>query len=271
MKRSYILLLLLISTLIYSQKYELKTGNNTGIDDRFYMGFGTSVSTFLGGEFGKTFALRLNYSPDYYNDNYYSYDHYSYDNNDSYLMYSPIQLDVNLGYFIGNKAAVELESSFIWHMRGRPDPDLVTGTEFDMDYIDKNDNSRLFAIPLLLNVKFYPMGRLNSPFYIKGGAGFQYVSESSERIREFYAYNEYYYHYYSSSYILERYQRSAFLPGFKVGAGVSYSFFNNINAFSEIEYSYFSNSGTKGTTPLALDKARYTGMLAFNTKVYFSF
>ncbi len=261
----HLILLVLIAGISFSQNYKKESSGE------FYMGFGTSVSTFLGGEFGKAYSIRLNYTPDYY-DNYGNFSYYErekYDN--SQIMYSPIQLDANLGYFISNKTAIELESSFIWHLRGRPDPDFVTGTEGDMDYIDKNDNSTLFAVPLLINLKFYPIGRIKSPFYIKAGVGFQFVKESTERVREFYTYDEYYYNYYSSSYTLARYEKTAVLPGFKIGAGLSYSVFNELNAFTEIEYSYFKNTSVKGNTPLALDKARYTGLLALNTKIYFSF
>jgi len=240
------------------------------------MGFGTSVSSFLGGEFGKVYALRLNYSPDYY-DSYNSYNYSSYDGYDSYFMYSPIQLDVNAGYMLNEKLSVEMESSFIWHLRGRPEPEFVTGIEDGSDYIDKYDNSTLFAIPLVVNAKFYPAGRKETPFYIKAGAGFQYVSESSERVREYYTFTEYdpldeyrYYHY-SANTVLASYSKKSWLPGFKIGAGLSYTLLEDINAFTEIEYSYFKNSPSGGSSPLALNKARYTGLLALNTKIYFSF
>ena len=236
----------------------------------FYMGFGTSVSSFLGGEFGKVYALRLNYSPDYY-DSYNSYNYNSYDGYDSYFMYSPIQLDVNAGYMVNDKLGIEMESSFIWHLRGRPDPQFETGTESGNDYIDKYDNSTLFAVPLVVNAKFYPAGRKQTPFYIKAGVGFQYVSEYSERVREYYSFDEYYYNYYSGTAVLGTYSRKSWLPGFKIGAGLSYTLLEDLNAFTEIEYSYFKNSPKGGESPLALNKARYTGLLALNTKIYFSF
>ena len=236
------------------------------------MGFGTSVSTFLGGEFGKVYALRINYTPDYY-DNYGSYNSYNYNsyNNDSYFMYSPIQLDVNAGYFLGEKLALELESSFIWHLRGKPDPDFVTGYDGDTYYTEKNDNSTLFAIPFVMNAKFYPMGRINAPFYVKAGAGFQYVNESSERVKEYYLYDKYNYNNYNGREVIGSYNKKALLPGFKIGAGISYTVMENLNAFTEIEYSYFKNISASGSSPLALDRARYTGLLALNTKIYFRF
>ncbi len=240
------------------------------INGKFYMGFGTSVSSFLGGEFGKVYALRLNYSPDYY-DSYNSYNYNSYDGYDSYFMYSPIQLDVNAGYMVNDKLGIEIESSFIWHLRGRPDPQFETGTESGNDYIDKYDNSTLFTVPLVVNAKFYPAGRKQTPFYIKAGAGFQYVSEYSERVREYYSFDEYYYNYYSGTAVLGTYSRKSWLPGFKIGAGLSYTLLEDLNAFTEIEYSYFKNSPKGGESPLALNKARYTGLLALNTKIYFSF
>ncbi len=243
---------------------------NTG---RFYMGFGTSVSSFLGGEFGKVYSIRLNYSPDYYDSygNYNSYENDIYGNDDSYLMYSPIQLDVNAGTFVSEKLAIELESSFIWHLRGKPDPEMNSGYIGNEYFIEKNDNSVLFAIPLLVNFKFFPTGRVNSPFYVKAGGGFQYVSESSERVRDYYAEDYYYYNQFLGSEIMASYSKKTWMPGFKVGAGVSYSVFQDMNAFTEIEYSYFKNTSSKGNTPLALDIARYTGLLALNTKIYFSF
>ena len=266
-----ITLALILCSVSSSSQYSHNTTNG-----KFYMGFGTSVSSFLGGEFGKVYALRLNYSPDYY-DSYNSYNYSSYDGYDSYFMYSPIQLDVNAGYMLNEKLSVEMESSFIWHLRGRPEPEFVTGTEDGSDYIDKYDNSTLFAIPLVVNAKFYPAGRKETPFYIKAGAGFQYVSESSERVREYYTFTEYdpldeyrYYHY-SAATVLASYSKKLWLPGFKVGAGVSYNLLEDLSAFTEIEYSYFKNSPSGGSSPLALNKARYTGLLALNTKIYFSF
>ena len=268
--KNYIIVLFAVLAFQFSTMAQYKTSVNTG---KFYMGFGTSVSTFLGGEFGKVYSIRLNYSPDYYDDygNYNSYGYNSYSNNDSYLMYSPIQLDVNAGAYVTEKLAVELESSFIWHLRGKPDPELNSGYIGNDYFTEKNDNSTLFAIPLLMNMKFFPSGRVNSPFYIKAGGGFQYVSESSERIREYYTDDGYYYNQYNGREIIASYSKKTWLPGFKFGAGVSYSVFQDMSAFTEIEYSYFKNTSTKGNTPLALDKARYTGLLALNTKIYFSF
>lgn len=260
-----ITLALILCSVRSSSQYSHNTTNG-----KFYMGFGTSVSSFLGGEFGKVYALRLNYSPDYY-DSYNSYNYSSYDGYDSYFMYSPIQLDVNAGYMLNEKLSVEMESSFIWHLRGRPEPEFVTGTEDGSDYIDKYDNSTLFAIPLVVNAKFYPAGRKQTPFYIKAGGGFQYVSESSERVREYYSFDEYYYNYYSGTSVLAEYSKKSWLPGFKIGAGLSYTLLEDLNAFTEIEYSYFKNSPSGGSSPLALNKARYTGLLALNTKIYFSF
>jgi opacity protein-like surface antigen len=268
--KNYIIVLFAVLAIQFTTMAQYKTSVNTG---KFYMGFGTSVSSFLGGEFGKVYSIRLNYSPDYYDDygSYNSYGYNSYSNNDSYLMYSPIQLDVNAGAYVTEKLAVELESSFIWHLRGKPDPELNSGYIGNDYFTEKNDNSTLFAIPLLMNVKFFPGGRVNSPFYIKAGGGFQYVSESTERIREYYTDDGYYYNQYNGSEIIASYSKKTWLPGFKFGAGVSYSVFQDMSAFTEIEYSYFKNTSTKGNTPLALDKARYTGLLALNTKIYFSF
>jgi opacity protein-like surface antigen len=71
--------------------------------------------------------------------------------------------------------------------------------------------------------------------------------------------------------VLGTYSRKSWLPGFKIGAGLSYTLLEDLNAFTEIEYSYFRNSPKGGESPLALNKARYTGLLALNTKIYFSF
>lgn len=255
---------------ILCSSYSFSQDAHNKVNGKFYMGFGTSVSSFLGGEFGKVYALRLNYSPDYY-DSYSSFNYNSYDGYDSYFMYSPIQLDVNAGYMVNEKLSLEMESSFIWHLRGRPDPEFATGSDNGNDYIDKYDNSTLFALPLVVNAKFYPAGRNQTPFYIKAGAGFQYVSESSERVREYYSFDEYYYNYYSGQSVLASYSRKTWLPGFKIGAGISYTLLEDLNAFTEIEYSYFKNSPKGGDSPLALNKAHYTGLLALNTKIYFNF
>ena len=262
-------IIIILAFVMFSFTSFSQTAQNR-INGNFYIGFGTSVSSFLGGEFGKVYALRLNYSPDYY-DSYNSYNYNSYNGYDSYFMYSPIQLDVNAGYMVNDKLGIELESSFIWHLRGKPDPQFETGTESGNDFIDKYDNSTLFAVPLVVNAKFYPAGRKQTPFYIKAGAGFQYVSEYSERVREYYSFDEYYYNYYSGTAVLGTYSRKSWLPGFKIGAGLSYTLLEDLNAFTEIEYSYFRNSPKGGESPLALNKARYTGLLALNTKIYFSF
>ena len=269
MKKNILVIFIVFTSIISTFGQNKPIVNNA----KYYIGFGTSVSSFLGGEFGKVYSLRLNYSPDYYdnygnyNNNYYS----SYNDNSSYLMYSPIQVDVNAGTYISDKIAVELESSFIWHLRGKPDPDFVTGSIGNDYYIEKNDNSTLFAIPLVVNAKFYPMGRINAPFYIKAGAGFQYVSESTERVKEYYIYTTYDgYNNYNGSEVIASYNKKSWLPGFKIGAGLSYTVMSDLSAFTEIEYSYFKNTSRNGNTPLALDKARYTGLIALNTKIYFS-
>lgn len=159
MKNIFLLYLILFSAYLftpqnaYSQYYK---------ENDFYIGIGTSLSSYVGGDFGSTFAMRYwnNYNDDpyYYNNNYYNR-HSSYYNYNSGML-SPLQVDLALGTNISNYFSFQIESSFIWHLNGRADPKYETGTFNDnTDYIDRYDNSTLFSIPIIASLKVYPFGR----------------------------------------------------------------------------------------------------------------
>lgn len=234
----------------------------------FFISLGTSLSSFAGGDFGGRFAIRYSRHRDrdnYYNSSYYS----SYD--DSYRL-NPLQFDISTGYILSNYVSFELESSFLWHTHGRPDPVYETGTVHNEDYIERYDNSHLFAIPVILSVKVFPLSASKIPFYLSAGAGAQYTRESIERIREYYDYNYHYgyYGYYSYEYPIAEYTSDMWMKAVRLGAGFSYNFWSNLSGVFEVRYTGLFLSGTRNS-PLAMHTTPYTGNIAISTKVYFRF
>jgi hypothetical protein len=239
-----------------------------------YFGFGTSVSSFAGGDFGSNFAMRYSNSR-YYDNNYYnSYNDYNYYNDcydDSYNL-SPLQVDVSAGYAVSEKLSFEIESSFIWHFNGRHLPEFTTGTQGGDDYIDKYDNSSLYAVPIFATVKYYPFDRYKSPIFLSAGYGWQYTKEYVERVREYYDFSSNYgYYNYSYNFPIAQYESARWLQGFKVAAGISYGISEYLSGEVELRFSTFFPNERKDNSPLTMFKTPNITNIALGTKVYFLF
>jgi len=240
-------------------------------ENDFYIGIGTSLSSYIGGDFGSTFAIRYwnNYNNDYY-DNYYDR-HYHYND---YIdgMLSPLQIDIALGTNVSKNIAFQLGSSFIWHLNGRIDPQYETGTLSNkLDYIDRYDNSTLLAIPIIASVKVYPFGRNIASFYISGGYGIQYTKESVDRIREVYDYS--YSGYYGNStlydYTLANYWDARWFHGFKTAMGLTYQLNEKVSGEVELRFTNFYPSERINNSPLTMYRTPNLGNIALSTKIYF--
>jgi opacity protein-like surface antigen len=262
---SFIFLLSFITTQIsYSQLDEEK-------DSKYYIGIGTSLSTFVGGDFGKIFAIRYTTDSDN-NDNGYYYNKSSeyYDNSSNSL--NPLQFDLVAGVNITRDFAFELETSFIWHSNGKVNPDYSFGSEGDFNYIDRYDNSTLFALPVMASLKVYPLGRDNVSFYLKGGYGIQYTQESLEKIREFYTTYNYGYYFRTETYEfpIAEYSANRLLHGFKAAAGFSYNLFGTLAGDIELRYTnFFINENKAG--PLSMSTTPVIGNIALGTIVYLNY
>ncbi len=241
-------------------------------DETIYFGAGTSVASYVGGYFGQAYLLRAFTTYDYYYDYYDDYSglyYYGDYYNNYYTLWSPLVLDLSAGYKINDFTSFEVSSSLVWHYNGRVDPQFETGNLGRIDYLDRNDPSSLFAIPVSLMLKLHSGPGLDG-VYIKGGPAFQYVSESYDRVREFYDF-DYYGSYTYSIAFLKHFEKKKWMPGFTVGMGLGYSMGFGSSAYTELEYSYFNNPGRNNSTALALDRAPESQLISFKTKVYFSF
>ncbi len=240
-------------------------------DTKYYIGIGTSLSTFVGGDFGKTFSLRYsNDTYDYDNGYYYNKSTKYYDNNSNSL--NPLQFDLVAGYKITNDIAIELESSLIWHTNGDINPAYSFGSEGDINYIDRFDNSKLFALPIIASLKVYPLGRSNSSIYLKGGYGIQYTQESLEKVREFYTTvnNGYYFYTETFEFPIAEYSANRLLHGFKTAVGFSYDLFGTLTGDIELRYSNFFTNEDKAA-PLAMFTTPVIRNIALGTVVYLSY
>ena len=256
-------LLVFIGNSGYSQRYDIDYGYSDY--PKFYLGLGTNLQSYIGGEFGSTYALR--YEDNYYYDDYY-YDHYYYDDYYDYNegMLGPVGVDIYAGVQLNSYLSIELESSFIWHSVGRPDKKYETGYQGEEYYVDYNDESQLYANPIFLGFKFYPASRERLPFFISAGFGLQYMQESMDRVREYYDY-EYHYYYNNPTYLIASYESANWMTGFKVGGGFSYNFFNLCTAEAELRYTSFYPE-QKPYSPLLMNRVTQIGNLAFLMKLY---
>lgn len=243
-------------------------------ESMFYVGIGTSISSYIGSDFGKTFALRYapsgNYDNDYYSGYYYRphrYDDY-YGSRETFF---PLQVDMAVGMNISKILSVQIESSILWHLNGRVDRNYQTGTEGDYDYIDFNDNSSLISVPIMASVKLYPFGRKRSSFYLTGGYGVQYMQEGIDRIRSYYNYNSYGSTYYSDlyEYPLAEIRGREWTHGFKVGMGVNFNFLRSVSGDIELKATNFFCPYRDNTSSLSMYRSPNITNISLGTKVYF--
>jgi len=231
----------------------------------YYVGFGSSIASYIGGYFGQAYQLRaFTVYDDYYYDYYNDYDYYYED----YTLWSPLVADFNLGKNINENVAFEISSAFVYHYNGRVDPQITSGSINGRDYIDRNDYSVLFAIPVSALIKLQTSSGTDNGAFIKAGPAFQYTSEKYDRVREYYSYS-----YESRSYYgyLGTFEKAEWLPGFTVNIGINYALFPEVSVVTELGYSYFSISGQTHRSALALDNAPEAQMISFKTLINFDF
>ena len=233
-------------------------------ESNFYIGVGTGISSYLGGYFGQAYAMKVlfDYNDDYYYNNY----NYSYDNT---TIWSPIQFDITAGFKLSDQLSAEFTSTFLFSFDGLVDPQFVTGSNGNRDFIDRNGYSSLYSVPVSAALKFNAVDEYGSGFFFKAGPAFQYTSEEYDRIREYYSYGKYGSSY-SSFYYLYTVSKSEWLPGFTVSTGISFPLSDYTTSYTELAYSYFKINGNNETA-LALDRAIEAQLFSLNTKVFFSF
>ena len=261
----------IISALIFISFASAQSQNYD--NSNFYIGIGTGISTYLGGYFGNAYAMKVmyDYYDDYYDDYYYSYN-YNYDYDDDYnntTIWSPLQFDITAGFHLSENLSVEFNSTFLFSFDGLIDPQFVTGTVGNRDFIDRNGYSSLYSVPVSAALKFHAEDEYGSGFFFKFGPAFQYTSEEYDRIREYYYYDKYGY-YYSDFVYLYTVSKSEWLPGFTASTGISFQLSDFTTSYTELAYSYFKINGNNETA-LALDRAIEAQLFSLNTKLFFNF
>ena len=255
-----ILLLLLSSQILFAQRHRNDYRDN-------YIGIGTALSTFAGGDLGSTFQLK--FLP-YYDDGYYDYHYYNYNYYyDDYHRYRdrfegicPLEISLFGGHHFNDHLTIELESSFIWHPVGSPDRNYYSGD----NYVDFNDDPTLIAVPIMASVKYFPFNRFRSPFYLSAGAGVQFTYETMDRVRSHYnSYDDYLYKETLSSYTSQHWY-----PGVKVALGTDFHLHENMHLNMELKYQNFFNTDTH-PSPLVINSTDNIGYVALAMKIYFSF
>lgn len=260
-------ILILFFALFISQISESQVNR----ERKFYFGIGTSLSSYLGADFGSTFSIRYTRARDY--DNYW-YNNYYYNNHNHYDYYYdeslfPLQGDIAFGYDATDKVSFQIESSIIWHLNGNPRSLYETGTEGDYDYIDRNDYAELISIPIIASVKYYPFGRRYSPFYLTGGYGMQYIQESVDRVREYYTYNSYYNEYSNSSeYTLANFRARDWFHGIKLGFGFNYSIGHMLRGDVEVKMTNFFPTSRNNSSNLSMYRSPNITNISLGTKIY---
>lgn len=241
-------------------------------EGQVYFGAGTSLASYVGGYFGNAYLMRV--FSDGYDDDYYYYDDYTgysstyYDND--YTIWTPLTVDFSMGYNVSDYLSYEINTTLLWHYEGFIDPQFVSGEINGRNYLDRNSNSVLFAIPISFLVNLHTPTMNGSSAYIKAGPAMQYSSEKYDRIREYYSFD--YWGYYDT-YIgyLYTVEKETWLPGFTVAMGLKYDLGEGMSSNTELYYSYFKISGKNNSTALALDRAPEAQLIAFKTFLYFSF
>jgi hypothetical protein len=242
-------------------------------DRKFYIGIGTSLSSYLGADFGSTFSIRYSRARDYNN---YWYNNYYYNRDNRYDYYYdeslfPLQGDLALGYDATDKVSFQIESSIIWHLNGNARKFYESGNNGYDDYLDRNDNAELISIPIIASVKYYPFGRKYSPFYLTGGYGMQYMQESVDRVREYYNYNSYYNEYRNSSeYTIASYRARDWFHGIKLGLGFNYKLGQMLSGEAEIKFTNFFPANRDNNSNLSMYRSPNITNIALGTKIYLS-
>ncbi len=235
---------------------------------------GTKLSSYIGGDVGDRFAIRYSNAYDPFEDNngyYYNKDEQYYNDRQS-NSFNPLQLSLFGGVNLGNNFALELESGVLFHSAGNiEDGDVSVGRENGVTYVEHYDNSSLLTIPLIASLKFYPLGKNNTSFYLSGGYGVQYVSESLDKVRDYELYNNYYYQYGTYRDKIAGYSTSSWMSGFKAGVGLSYFMFGNIANDIELSYSHFINANTQEGSNLAIQRTPQFGNISLGVKMYMDF
>lgn len=254
MKIFSLLILFFISSNLFPQEY----------DSRIGISFGTTLGTYAGADFGGTYYMSF-YSDDYYDDNYYNNNYYNNDYNSSFL--SPLEFDLGIDIRVSNNIAVNFESSYIWHLNGKPRRDYVTVITGNRSYLEMWDNATMYAVPLFLSLKIYPFGRINNSIYISGGYGMQYISESMDRVREDLDYG---YNYYGYRYYVGGVSDSKWLQGIKLSLGMSFNVGSGLSNETEIKVTNFFPQRTPGSK-LAMNTTTNITFIGLTTKMYFNF
>ena len=258
--------ILLVSIIVFSF-----TSSNAQVvtnekDKRFYIGLGTSLTSYFGEDFGGRYSFRsfFNTSDSYRSGNsYYS---------DPAFGVFPLNLQMTTGYKISESVSTELEASFIWHARGYlNNPDFQSGQlSNNRTYIDRNDYSSMVAVPIFLNMKFHPFGDYNNSVFLKTGIGAKYVSESMDRVRKVYE-DGYFFNTYTSEYLLNKNSGSKWMSGTRLGMGYLIGFDNGLVSETDITYSLFFNHAKISGDPLAINTSGKLSMISLSTRVYFRF
>lgn len=260
---------ILISSVEPSRAQELKKDN-----DNFYIGLGTKLSTYFGGEFGRRFGIRFANSYDPYDErsNYYYDDEYSYHNDKETNSLNPLEFNIIGGINLFGNFSFELEAGLSMHTNGYVEENKYThGTQGTTPYIEHFDNSRMVAVPIIASMKFYPLGKETTPFYVSGGYGIQFVRESLDLVRDYEIYNNYYYQYGSYRVKMDSYSGSGWMSGFRFGAGTSIEVFGNLITDIELNYTRFFNNNTVNESNLAFHNTPRFNNFSLGTKVYFGF
>lgn len=264
---SLIFLIALIFVVVQNSDAQIKN------EPKFYIGLGSGLSTYIGGDFGSTFAARYYYSRNYDYDNYYYYPgpyrYYELRDYRNETLY-PLQFEFAMGVDASEHFSFQVESAIIWHLDGNTRKNYETGTTGNYDYMDRNDNSELLAIPIIASLKFFPFGRHRASFYMTGGYGVQYMQESVDRIRSIYNYNSYY-NDYSTLYEYPLFQTKGreWFQGFKVGMGVTYSLNRYVSGEVELHATNFYPSIRDNTSSLSMYRSPDITNIALSTKIFF--
>jgi len=131
------------------------SAQQSGREGSVYFGIGTGLSTYVGGEFGNRYSLRITlpgyYGNEYYNgyghNNYYGYGYY--DNYyDDYTSMYPLQADFVIGVRASKNLSVELNTGVIWHYNGVPAPEYSYGRYGGEEYSDRYANANFLGFRL---------------------------------------------------------------------------------------------------------------------------